>query len=364
MKITGLQLFWMITLMSLGMTMVMTMTPAVSAAKQDMWISVILSGCIVMIITFLATQTSKLYPTQNLIQLSQTILGKWLGKAVILIYFVQWLTILPIVMRQFNDVIQTLILPSTPKWAVILIMLALTIYATYSGGIETIARCSEILGPIAVIMILLILIASINNINLHYLLPVYADSGIAPIIKGSLAPASYLGHSVEYLMLASFLQTPRQGTRYAFAAITTAWIVVLISVTMACATLGVQLSSQMWYPFFEMSRKITMFGFIENLDPLPIVIWVSSVFIKLAIILFITSYGTAQFLNISKWRAMIWFIAPVIMLLSLVPRNINEAVTDYLLNYWIPVALPVNMLGIPLLLLTVGRIRQAFNRSA
>lgn len=358
MKVTGMQVFWMITLMTLGMTLIMTLTPSVSAARQDIWMSLLVAGGIALLVTWITTRTTLLHPDQNLIQLSQTILGKWLGQAVILMYFVQWFTILPIVLRQFNDVIHIMMLPMTPSWAIMLIMLALIVYVTYSGGIESIARCSEILGPIVIIMVIVTLIASINNVDLHFLLPVYADSGIAAIFKGSLAPASYLGHAVEYMMLASFLTTPRKGGRYAFAAVITAVLIALIAMTMATATLGVQISSKMWYPFFEMSRKISVFGFIENLDALPIVIWFASVFIKLAIYLFISSYGTAQFLKIGNWRITIWFIAPVILIFALIPQNVTEAVTHYLLNYWIPIALPVNMIGLPLLLLIVGKIRR------
>jgi hypothetical protein len=233
------------------------------------------------------------------------------------------------------------------------------VYATYAGGIESIARCSEILGPIVILMLIFTLLASANNVDLKYLLPVYADSGLKGIIKGSLAPASYLGHSVEYLMLAAFLHKPRQGAPYAFGAIITATLVVLISMTTATAVLGVNLAPKMWYPFFEMSRKISMFGFIENLDPLPIVIWVASVFIKLAIYMFVTSYGTAQFLQIQNWRIMIWFVAPVVLLFAMIPGNVSEATAAYLLNYWVPIALPVNMIGLPLLLLIVGKIKQA-----
>ncbi|MNZ78697.1 Spore germination protein YndE [compost metagenome] len=363
MKITGMQVFWLITLMSMGMTLIMTLTPSVASARQDIWMSIILAGCFMMLITFITIQTSLLHPNQNLIQLSRTILGKWLGSAVTLVYFIQWYTILPIVLRQFNDVIHIMILPLTPKWAIMLIMLALIIYATYSGGIESIARCSEILGPIVIIMVLLTLLASVNNLDWHFLLPVYADSGAGAIFKGALAPASYLGHSVEYLMLSSFMITPRKGGKYAFAAVITTSLIVLLAMTTAIATMGVPLTPKMWYPFFEMSRKISLFGFIENLDPLPIVIWVASVFVKLAVYLFITSYGTAQFLNIKNWRIMIWFIAPVVLIYAFIPKNVTEAVTLYLFNYWIPIALPVNMLGLPLLLLIVGKIKQASSRS-
>ncbi|MNF06839.1 hypothetical protein D3C77_781670 [compost metagenome] len=60
---------------------------------------------------------------------------------------------------------------------------------------------------------------------------------------------------------------------------------------------------------------------------------------------------------------MIWFIAPIVLIFAFIPQNVTEAISNYLFNYWIPIALPVNMLGLPLLLLIVGKIRQASGRS-
>ncbi|MFC5468873.1 endospore germination permease [Cohnella suwonensis] len=364
MKVTGLQVFWMIAIMDLGMTLIMTLTPSLQAAKQDVWISMLVAGCIVLLVTLFVTKLAPLHPGQTLVQFSQEILGKGFGSIVIVIYMIQWYTIIPIVLRQFNDLVSIMLLGNTPKLAIMIILILLIVYATYAGGIEGIARCCEILGPIILLMVLLVLAASAKNIDLRNLLPVYADSGITSIIKGSLAPASYLGHSVEYLMLAAFLQQPHKGSPYAFWAVIVASFAVLLSTLMAVATVGVNLSSNMWYPFFEMTRKISLFGFLENFDPLTIVIWVSSVFIKLAIYLFVSSYGTAQFLRIRNWKALIWFIAPVMLAFAMLPKNAVEATANYLLNYWVPIALPVNMLGLPLLLLVVGKIKQRKTQSA
>ncbi|WP_373232706.1 endospore germination permease [Cohnella sp.] len=365
MKVTGLQIYWMIAIMDLGMALIMTLSPSLQAAKQDVWLSILVSGSIVLIVTLLVTNVANLYPGQTLIQFSQAILGKFVGSIVIVIYMVQWYTIIPIVLRQFNDLVEILLLPATPKLAILLIMIALVVYVTYSGGIEGIARCSEFLGPIIILMVILVLVASIKNIEMKNLLPIYVDSGAIAIIKGSLAPASYLGHAVEYLMLAAFLSIPtRKGVPYAYWSVITAVFFVFISVIVTVSSIGVNLSPKMWYPFFEMTRKITLWGFLENFDPFTIVIWICSVFIKLAIYLFITAYGTAQFLRIKNWRILIWFIAPVMVGFALFPKNVVEATANYLLNYWVPIALPVNMLGLPLLLLIVGKIKQKKTQSA
>ncbi|MCU6797723.1 spore germination protein [Paenibacillus sp. WQ 127069] len=357
-RVSGIQVFWMITIMDLGMTLLMTFTPGLQAAKQDAWVSVLVAGCIALLISVVTTKLVLLHPEQTFIQFSQTIMGKWLGKLVIIVYLVQWYTIIPIVLRQFSDLLQILLLPQTPGIYIELAMVLIVIYVTYSGGIDGIGRVSEILGPLILLMILLVLTTSISNIHWKNLLPFYADSGVAAIVKGSLPIASYLGHAVEFVMISPFLAAPRKGSPYVIWAVAVASFIVWISMVMVILTIGVNLSSKMWYPFFEMTKKISIFGFIENLDALAVVIWVASVFIKLSIYFFVASYGTAQFLQVKNWRNMIWFISIVVVVFSLIPKNVSEATGSYLNHYWVPFVLPVNMIGLPLLLLIVGSIRQ------
>lgn len=357
MKVSGVQIFWMICIMDMGMTLLMTMTSSLQAAKQDAWMSMLIAGCIAILIALLATQLAKLYPDQTLVQFSQTIMGRWLGKVIVVIYLVQWYTIIPIVLRQFSDLLDLLLLPNTPRGPVCIMMLLLTVYVT-SGGIGSIGRCSEILGPLILIMVMIVLVSNINNIEFRQLLPVYVDNGMAAVLKGALAPASYLGHAIEFIMLASFLATPRKGAPFVYWGVIIAILFVTISTIMVTITVGSNIASKMWYPFFEMTKQISVFQFIENLDALAVAIWMSSVFIKLSIYMFITSYGTAQFLNIKNWKTLIWFIAPVVMVLSLFPKNVIEATSNYLMNYWVPIVLPINMIGLPLLLLIVGKIKQ------
>jgi spore germination protein KB len=364
MKVTGNQLFWMIMIMDLGMTLMMTLTSGFQAAKQDTWMSVLVAGCVALLIAALSTNLAKLYPGQTLIQYSQTIMGPWLGKIVCVIYFVQWYTIIPIVLRQFCDVIQMMLLPETPKIFIIMTMTLVVGYAVYTGGIDGVGRYSEILGPLVVLMILVVLLASANNIRWENLLPVYADSGIKAIVKGALPSASYLGHAVEYVMLAAFLYVPQKGPRHAYWAVTAAVFCVWISTVMITLTLGANLSSKMWYPFFEMTKKISLFRFIENLDAIVVVIWLFSVFIKLAIYKFVTCYGTAQFLQIRNWKPLVWIEGAIATVYALIPKNIVQATSNYLLHYWIPVALYVNMIGLPLLLLIVGKIRLGKQKAA
>lgn len=358
MELTGIQVFWMIMTMNLGMSLVMTITPALQVDSQDAWMSIIVACGIAMLVALLATQTSKLQPALTLVESSQKILGSWLGKLVIVTYIIQWYTIIPIVLRQFSDLAQVMLLQKTPKEAIIALMVLLIVYVTYIGGIEGVGRCSEFLGPIILIMVAVVLVANIFNVHGSQILPVYADSGMLKIVKGAFAPASYLGHSIEYLMLASFVKQQPHKSSYVFWAVLLASFMVLVTTVTIICTIGSTLASTMWYPFFELARKISLFGFIDNFDAVPVVVWIASVFIKLSVYFFVACYGTAKFLNIRNWRNLIWILAPVMFAFALIPQDVSQASTNYLINYWVPIALPINMLGLPLLLLVVGKWRQ------
>ncbi|XEC96286.1 endospore germination permease [Paenibacillus tarimensis] len=362
MKVSGLQVFWMIAVMDLGMTLLMTMTAALQGAKQDAWIAMIAAGLVALLIALISTKLALLYPDQTLVEFSQTIMGKWIGKVIVIVYTVQWYTIIPIVLRQFTDLIESLLLQDTPRLPIMIIMIALTVYVTYSGGIEGIARCSEFLGPLIILMVLVVLGGNLNNIQIKNVLPIYADSGMAGIMKGSLGPASYLGHAVEFVMLTPFLTNPRKASKYAVWGVIVPSLFVVLSMVMVILTVGPNVAMKAWYPFFEMTKEISL-GFVENLDALAVVIWISSVFIKLSIYMFVTSYGTAQLLKVKNWRNLIWFIAPITLAFAFMPRNVTEATNHYLLNYWVPVVLPVNMIGLPLLLLLIGKRKKAAEKS-
>ncbi len=364
MRISGLQLFWMITSMEIGMTILMTFSPGFQEAKQDVWISVLLAGIISIIIALVTYRLCLLYPAQTFVQFSRTILGKWLGSFVVLIYIVQWYSIIPVVLRQYSDLIKLVLLQHTPVFVIMGIMVVLMMYAVFNGGIESVGRSSEVLGPIIIFTILLILLLSLQNVHFRNLLPVLADTGAVPVMKGALPIASYLGHAVELTMLNAFLQNPQKELRYGLWAVYFSLFIVIISIFMTILTVNPELSGIEWYPFFTMTSKINVADFIENMDAFVVIIWIASVFTKLSIYFFIACYGTAQWLNVKNWKVFIWILAPLMLALGLIPNNMIQSTTVYLNSYWVPWVLPMNMLLIPLFLLIVGKIRSKMNKPA
>jgi spore germination protein KB len=356
MKISGYQLFWLIFTMEFGMTAIFTLSSSVFLAKQDAWISLILATLICLFTTFVAVKLSLLYPEQTFIQYSQSILGKWLGKIILVPYFLMWVSVTGIILREYADFVFIALFSSTPLWIVILIMLGAIVYVTYTGGLRSIGRCSEIIGPITVAGSILIFIFSVKDWEWLRILPVYSNTGFLHIVKGSLIPASFLAESFMVVMLIAFMSKPQRAMISSLFGVAAASVAVLAMTMIVIMVFGPNLPAKFIYPLYSAVSYISVMDFIQNVDVLVVLLWIIGIFIKLSLYLFITSYGTAQLFHIKKWKHTIWFIAPIVFVISLLPRNTND--TMNYADFWLAVIFPVNLLCIPLLLWIIGTIRK------
>jgi spore germination protein KB len=360
MKISGLEIFWMMFTFEVGNSLLLTLSSTIRTAKQDAWISMVIAGLVGIAITFLATTLSSLYPNQTMIEYSQTILGKWLGKLMMIPFFLLWYSAIGIIVHEFSEFLITALFHKTPMWVIVFTAMILLIFLMYQGGVEGIGRLSEIVGPMVLLMIAVLIFLNFGNMNWHYMLPIYQDSGWLPILKGSYTPmASFFGESVMMTMLVFFMDKPDQASSRAMWGIGLAVSLVTVGTLVVIFTFGPVLPSRLLYPFYNMSRSISVMEFIQNVDILIVIIWFFSIFVKMALYMFIACYGTAQWFHLKDWRKVVWFLAPISFIVAVSIKN-TPMIQYYDKFFLLPFVFPVNMIGIPLLLLVVGWIRRKY----
>ncbi|MCY9664451.1 spore germination protein [Paenibacillus alginolyticus] len=360
-KISIWQLFWLVFSFQIGLTLLMVIRPAIQIAKQDIWISVMIAGIGVIFIAIISVKVSMLYPDQTLIQFSQTILGKWFGKIIVIPYFIMWFFATGMILRQFSDFVHIAMFERTPLWALILPFVLLGAYTTKKGGIEVVARCCEIIGPIVAISFLTLVIFNWGNMDLKNIFPIYADSGGLTIVKGSIPILSFLGEAVLIMMTVPFIAKPQKTLFGILAGGGLTVLFVLISSVVVISTFGPELSSKMLFPPYEIVRFISTMEFIQNMDVAVVMIWFFTYFVKMVTYFFFTSYATAQWLELKEWKKTIWVVAAIVFMIALWPKNFDYITTDFMM-YWEKYVLPINMIAIPLLLLIVGIIRKKTKR--
>ncbi|REE87472.1 spore germination protein KB [Paenibacillus taihuensis] len=355
-QLSANQIFWIMTTMAVGVALLLTIGQSIGIANKNAWISVIICGFICAYAVFAASKLSQLYPKQSFIEYSQVILGKWLGRLVVLIYFVQWYSVTGVIMRELTNRMN-LIMPRTPSWVIILGILAVVVYAV-SQGIEVIGRCAEIIGPVIIFIVILTLLLSLNNWRTEFILPVFKDIPPIPILEGALAPAAIIGQNVILIMLFKFTPNPDSARKAAVAGTATASLLVTITVVFVITTFGPFMPAKMWYPYFELVRVISVVDFIQNVDVVFVVAWLASVFIRISVIFFAASYGMGQFLKLKNWKHVLWVNVPIVFILALLPRNIMESDYFYPKYFTEMFTLPILILGIPTLLWLLGVMRR------
>ncbi|KAF9118029.1 hypothetical protein BGX30_004886 [Mortierella sp. GBA39] len=291
-------------------------SPAIEIAKQDAWMSMIIAGAIGLATTYLVMHVSLLHPGETLTQFSRKLLGGWIGRIVILPYFVAWLLLSGDVLRSFTDFIHLTILDQTPIWILMVMILALAVYLTGISGITGIGRFCELAGPVTFIALVLTFLLNVTNTKLLHILPIVGDSSWQEVFKASLI---------------------------AFTA-----IMVTLATVMVLLVFGPYVGMELRFSYFMLVRTINILNFIQNVDVLVIFIWIFGVFAKISLYLFITSYEMAQWLQVKNWKKLIWICAPAILIIALLIPN--EAAIIMIQKLWERIIIPVCAIAIPLFL--------------
>jgi len=354
-QLSANQIFWIMTTMAVGVALLLTIGQSIGIATKNAWISVLICGLICVYGVFAASKLSELYPNLSFVEYAQVILGKWLGRLVVLIYFVQWYSVAGVIMRELTNRMN-LIMPRTPSWVIIVGILAVVAYAV-SQGIEVIGRCAEFIGPLIIFIVILTLLLSVNNWRSDYILPVFKDLPIVPMLKGALPPAAIIGQNVILIMLFKFTPNTQAATKAAVAGTAIASLLVTITVVMVITTFGPFVSAKMWYPYFELVRVISVADFIQNVDVIFVVVWLASVFIRISVIFFAASYGMGQLLKLKNWKHVLWVNVPIVFIIAQLPRSIMESDYFYPKYFTESFTLPFLILGIPTVLWIIGAIR-------
>jgi spore germination protein KB len=353
--LTHKQLFWLFLSMQVIMNMLLTPSAAINVAKQDAWISAILATLISLLSMWAAIRVCSTYPNIDFHIIIEKILGKWIGRFFSIVLLISFTIVLAAILRQYAEFISGSILPKTPVSVIILFILAIAIYPTFHG-IGVVGRLAEIFGPLLILGIIVPSLLGIGNLNLHYLLPLFYDSGILNIVSGSFAPAGFLTDCVLVVWIYNLSEDHIKKKKYLMMSILISGVLYLFTVIFIIATFGVTIASSQLYPFLMLERYISILGIIQNLDSIVITVWILSIFLKICLYLFVTSYGFSRYTQKKSRRRFIFYIASIVYILSLIPRNVVEVSILFPAKVGMPYLLPL-WAGLPLLLVIVSYMK-------
>lgn len=362
MVISGGQLFWISSMFDLGMAAFLMISPTIERVQNDAWISLLISGLLSMLATWIGIRLSRYYPDKTFIEYLVGLTGTGIGKTIGVLYVVNWIIVTGMAIRQITDTFITLQFHRTPSWIFVISMAVISIYLLQKNGLQSLGRCTEVIGPLVVVVATLTFLFDLPNVDWSRLLPVYANTGSYALMYGAIPATSFLAQTSYVTMLFRFVKNPERNAKQAILGTGVASLFVVISGLFTVATFGTDLAAKMWNPVFDMAQYISVGEIVQNIDAFVTVIWFLTAFVRVTLFMFLAVYGTARILNTNNWKSPMVWVGGIIIIIAMIPRNITESTIVYPTKVVEPFVLPVLVFGIPIILWMIAFLRTRFSR--
>lgn len=269
---------------------------------QDGWLAalVALPAGVVPLLLWYALEGR--LPGKTFTEQSLTVLGPTAGMLLGLLPLVLFASTLPVIVRNFADLVAGTALPRTPLPFVMGLVLLPTVYVVRSG-LEVLARLGEILVPTGLIALFVILFASVKDTNLVNLLPVLAR-GPRPVLQGAGSVAGWYAESFLISYVGCFRGRGRGQTLWAAnAGLAVAGAALAVATALTTAVFG-PLEAIMVAPVFQQARTVDIADFITHVDPVLLVAWTALGFVKMGVWYYCFCLALTQWLRLRDYRPL------------------------------------------------------------
>jgi spore germination protein KB len=350
-RISALQLFFLVITFVIATADVVLPAYVYQEAGRDSWISVIIGTLSSLLLMLIVLKLGLKYPGKTLLQYSCDILGRPLGKVVGFIYIYYFIGKTKAVTRELSEILVTAFNPETPLAIYSLITLLVALYAV-SEGLEVIARLNQVLLPLGFFIIIFITIVNIPEMDLKNYLPILAE-GVVPPLRGALLIQSWLLESFVVLQLIPYVREQERIKKYVLVSILVISLGLMFGVSII-AVFG-PLTGRLLYPALEFVRYGKIGKYIQNLDITIMGLWITGIFIKIALFIYLAFHGIVQLLELRDGKRL---LLPLVLLIFAASVSTPRILEPYqVMHYIVPIYIQVPAVIIPLLLLVVSLLR-------
>ncbi|MDQ0883545.1 endospore germination permease [Peribacillus sp. V2I11] len=355
-KIGVRQFTILVFLFTIGGIILIIPSMLASEAKQDAWISAILALGIGVLVIPLYRALGSRFPDKSLVEYSEGILGKWLGKTISLLFCSYFFVNAALTLRSIGEFMTTQIMPETPIQAIFIIYLGIVIMGTRIG-LEPLSRAAEIFFPCVIFLFLLLALSLLPQIKIENIQPML-EEGIKPLFR---AVIPYIGSTflelVVFLMFVPYNNRIQNIGKALWIGTLMGGIMLTIISLLTILVIGADLTESQVYPSYVLAKKINVGNFLTRIEVMMAIIWFLTIFFKLTVFLYATALSLAQTLKLKAYRFLTLPLGMILVVFTLVLNPnliyIKTFNKDILIYYSLTYGL-----FFPLLLLGVAVIRK------
>lgn len=361
-KLSLRQLTLLTAMFTIGSAILMAPAGMAATAKQDAWIAALLGVLLGFIAVTVHLLLARMHPGKNLIQIFEALLGKWIGKAVGVLFLITLFLSGPTtVLQEIGSFVTIQMMPETPIESII-ILFGVIIAVGARLGLEVLARSIELMFPWVLFLFTAMTLLLLHEIKWEKALPVL-EFGVGPLFPAALSFASivYFPHFILLMIYPASLNNPDQAHKAVYIGSLLGSIVLFIIIALTILVLGPNITAQSMYPSYMLAQKISLGSFLQRIEAVMAIMWFISLFFRLSVYLYAIVTGLSQIFRISNQRVLMlpagWIMVALAMFIY--PNVTYRQQWDA--QVWIPFSLAAGFL-FPLVLLGLYGVRKLMSR--
>lgn len=278
----------------IGTSLLVTPANITEKAGQDAWAGALFGSAAGFFILLFHLFLASRFPGLTFVQLSERILGKWLGKTVSLFFIAVSLIYTGTLLYYSGLFLKLHMMPQTPM-AVLNALLAGVVVMGVMLGMETIARSAEVFLLAFGGLFILLIVTVAPQAKLDRLQPFF-EHGPADIISSSipLIEVSALNAIVLLMIFPALVDSVKKSGRALMGGYLIGSGIMILLTALCVAVLGASYTSALEFPGYELAKRIDIGNFIQRIEGIMSVMWILSLFVKAAIYFYAAVMGTVQ----------------------------------------------------------------------
>jgi spore germination protein KB len=349
--ITSRQFFAFSSLSILGGSILVISSTLAAVAKQDAWISTLITMIFgvsaISLYCYLCTRYSGL----TLIGTVRKILGKWIG-GLVSAFYVFTFFVMSYAVPWWIGSFGSHAMPETPI-PVILLPYVVGIVVSVYYGIETIARASEIFFYFVTALFAVAIILVLPNIHTVYLTPVF-ENGMIPVLKGAyvLSPFLFLPAIALLMIYPVNVDHVAGGRKALLKGYIWSNAVVFVTILASLLVLGTSVVAKSPFPTVLLAREINIGTVLTRLEYVVSVMWNVSEFVIGLMFYYVFIKSLSELIGLKDHKKIAIPAGLIVLLYAWLVNPSSEETSNWLFTGFIPNAtvftfvLPIVIWGI------------------
>ncbi|MGG3453988.1 GerAB/ArcD/ProY family transporter [Paenibacillus rhizolycopersici] len=311
-NITSNQIFTLYSLQIFTTVIAFYSGMLIGGSKYSTPVAVLVGGLLGLLLIYPAYKVGSSRPDEFLVRYGSKLVGRPLHFIFILYLLLTHLFLAALDLRELSDFLVSEYLIGTPNWAIAAIFGVCVTYAVRCG-ISTIFRTAEGFFLIFAVAFFFIPFIGFQEMETSMFTALITHLSVNEMWSSVYETVAIFGEMAFLFLLFPYLKAPKKVYHSLTWATGISLLFILLHLIPVLLTFGPNLGANLLYPDMELVRFIRVGSFIETMDPILIILWLTSIFVKISFIVFTAVICLSQLTGVKDHKP---FTLPVVAFVS------------------------------------------------